>query len=491
MDAYSVLLIEDEQEIRSLLIEVFQKIFGDRLRVTVAASVSEAISKLSSASRPFRLVIADFQLCDETAPISRIVNHLRQQVRAAFILMSGRDLDMSIQGIPSNILFRFLGKPFSIPELCAQVEAMIAFIEDNGSADILTDSPQIGDLRPVPVDESIFEMASIDSYSNLEDLMGALPTDPSRIVVDHEPRILQCLLQLLHDALKSLEGATERFDRDEFSALCRRLFPLRKRESLLRLLENFPEAAFVLDIAWHDVNNALTLEQLGTSSGEAFRARIDTILVTALKAFSAYLETGDRTRFLERDEFDLMAMTQGYMETSLSHPDASWVLELPAGGLRSVWDTFVSNALKLKETELYRLGLYLVQKFTPEGQPYLEVWVYDDLPAFAPDQLAHLFDRRIRSHPPIGGMGTGLARLAQIVKASWAGRAIPEFPIGLFQRTEGGCLMKLLGEGPVPSALDLSQVVSDFDVEGFEALTKVFVFRLPLVHASTEAIPPR
>lgn len=479
----SVLHIEDEADLRALMSDILATQFPDRLELVQVDSVERVIGALRDGR--FALVLSDLKIVGGLSPLEMVVDHLRERTRGALVVLSGGGHFQLQSPLPDTIHFSVLTKPFRFLELQQKVAEALVFLEQDSAQDPeRVDSVLSGGESSFHPKEAGFFSFPEGGFASFEALMKALPTDPQQM---EPPDIEQAGLafDLVGGGLYSLRAALDESpDPETFVARTREIFPLEKRESLLKLLGSTSPASFVLDIAWHDVNNALGALNHSPEAWGKVQARLHLILDPALRAFTAYSTRRDPRVFLEQVPVRVEDLTRGFNPVEVENLNGTEIVELPQGGMRSLLDTFLSNALKVAAQagrSTYELGLS-IRKVEGSAGPYLEFVVWDDLSAFSMDQLLVLFDRRLKKSSG-WGMGTGLQRLGDIVHASWEGMAsgLP-FTMAFSQPDMEGendqFYFKQRAERLLLSAhADLGQSVP---VSYRRPKQKAFVFRLPL-----------
>lgn len=116
-----VLLVEDDTNMRRLLIRLLRRMFDD-VHVCVAESVDEAIDYLREAvlDRPFSLIISDWDLLGSRkgGEVLEWIREHASQLEPRFMFLSGNE---AIQ----NQSVRFIEKPCDTAALKAAIEATL------------------------------------------------------------------------------------------------------------------------------------------------------------------------------------------------------------------------------------------------------------------------------------------------------------------------------------------------------------------------------
>lgn len=422
---YNIVVVDDEDDIRNPL----QNFLKHRDFKTESCKSGAALAAILSTGLRRDIIISDLNLRDGETHLDAIIVFLREQGRrAGFILMSGDAPNGSTQrplGLPSDVAYEFLQKPFGLEVAGLAVSRMVAHIRDAAAA--VLEEYQV-------LDEPDFT-TPLDSFSDLAKLMNALPTDAQK--VKSQEGQLEAVAALINDALTHL-SATLRENAETFQTEWLRYFPANKRESLLALVQDNPATEFVLDCCWHDINGVLTKIQLsGAEWTLKDKKKIHAHLAPARCAFSRYNKTHNPKAFLHIQKITIKLLRAQYPHVHVEKGVDRHV-EGPAGAVMSIFETFPSNGAKVAQGRPYMLDI----DFEDKGD-HTEALIFDDLPPFSEAQRARLFDGRLES---TSGWGTGLHRLSHLLALMWGEDPSGVLPIDSYHFVDGKWLRKSPGK---------------------------------------------
>ena len=114
-----VLLVEDEDAVRSFAVEALKR---QGYEVLQATSGAEAIEMMSEADRPIDIVVSDVIMPEMDGPtMYKLLRETNPELKIIF--MSGYPDDAFKNALDSEETFAFLQKPFSLAQLAAKVKA--------------------------------------------------------------------------------------------------------------------------------------------------------------------------------------------------------------------------------------------------------------------------------------------------------------------------------------------------------------------------------
>ncbi|MFA5842904.1 MAG: hypothetical protein WC882_04550 [Candidatus Gracilibacteria bacterium] len=285
------------------------------------------------------------------------------------------------------------------------------------------------------------------SYSNLGDLIRALPTDASNIVLkgsdssqDSAARFLAMahLLDQFLDKMQWLTGhswGNDTQERTNFSfsdveKMWSRYFPADRNESRRRFFEMIFEglegANIIVSGCVHDVNNIFSHYDGQEPSLEVWkkdRKKIGDIVWKGLNVFREYLTSRNPDCFFENQnvgqalaaEFSEQENSEGiFLQNNLSDGEEDLSVNLPAGTLASIFRTFRSNYWKVRNRCSTPSDARMEVEAHVEGNEIV-ISFQNNLGPFSDKNLEKLFDELLGSEHGHGS-GTGLNWTAKVAK---------------------------------------------------------------------------
>lgn len=480
-----LVLAEDDEMIRKNIISYLRKSFGDRIGRVLVVSTANGVRELIGDGLEHRFWVTDFTLDEEKElPWMDLEPYLKGQSEhtTAWAVMSGNikairsTMDsfsaLVAEETPGNLQRIFCQKPFSRREFAGMVGPLLDHLEGIESlARVDEEPPEVEAKEEVTVRDHDFPHAlrRVESFMGL---VGALPSSAEKVThpdaaYDLCGHIAREFSELAKEVASSYCDFETRwmthFPRDEFNP----------RNCFLGILRSLPGAEYVLDICLHDINNILgRFSERVPDKGEwpAVQREIFKLLKSAWEPFDKYhkVPTLERPFWEKKNVHEVLeqARDQFTLVSIIDVPD-DILVDCPVGSLRSILRTFYSNFSK-------------VSRLNRQNDAELELFVYidggkivfqvsDNLKEFEDDRLDMLFEEGIRSEEGAFGMGTGLARTAEIIDIS--GGEISSYHYRAEQerwvQKNPGSEVTLIERSQVPLCMK-------------EGMRKVFQFSLPI-----------
>jgi len=127
----SILVVDDDREIRTLLLEFLRDLDH---RVTVAASGLEAVEAVNAHGVEFQLAIVDWQMAGITG--RDVINHIRTESPDTCIFVAtGHNAQEVSDAYAGPVVDHILRKPFSLRSLAKEVRRVSARRAQDAAAD--------------------------------------------------------------------------------------------------------------------------------------------------------------------------------------------------------------------------------------------------------------------------------------------------------------------------------------------------------------------
>ena len=108
----AILYVDDEE----MSLKFFHRAFGKKFRVLTAANAAEGYRLLEQHRNEIGLVMTDQRMPGEKGV--QFLERARQlHPRAIRILTTGSDLDVAIEAVNSGAIYKYVTKPWDIPQL--------------------------------------------------------------------------------------------------------------------------------------------------------------------------------------------------------------------------------------------------------------------------------------------------------------------------------------------------------------------------------------
>lgn len=122
MSGISILVVDDDREIRTLLLEFLRDLDH---RVVVAASGLEAVEAVNTHGALFELAIVDWQMAGITG--RDVINHIRSESPGTTIFVAtGHNAQEVSNAYAGPVVEHILRKPFSLRSLAKEVTRITA-----------------------------------------------------------------------------------------------------------------------------------------------------------------------------------------------------------------------------------------------------------------------------------------------------------------------------------------------------------------------------
>lgn len=122
MDSISILLVEDEATIKTMVEEALKEA---GFEVTVASRGKQAITMLESQGADYRALVTDIHLGDDPATtgwdVARHARELQPDLPIVYITSGGAD-EWTSQGVPNSMLVK---KPFAPAQVITAVSQLL------------------------------------------------------------------------------------------------------------------------------------------------------------------------------------------------------------------------------------------------------------------------------------------------------------------------------------------------------------------------------
>ncbi len=467
-----VCVVEDDPAAEAVVVGFLKHFYSDRIRAVFTAGSRESFDELIQTEER-RLWLTD--VCfgsyqtGEKLPFQEMLAYLqRQEGSTGWVIMSGVGVDeyVTALGDPGDdMLISALGKPYDMNDFTRVLGPIFDHLGGIPSLDD-DDIP----AEDIDLPENVRFAALIGSFRFFPDLIKQLPKDPSQVVSENAAydlsgkiaQELKYLHRLLEQGLniQFVDRWNRSFSHDENS----------RDDCLFGILEEVEGARFVLEVCLHDVRNILNRGGNENCPSEV-KGEVMELLAVARDSFEDYYATCEPQYWVSQSlQAAIASNDHNFPQRTVELQDEDVMINCPAGALRSILRTFYSNFAKVRRVT-GQDDAVLNLEIRQNGDEVV-FQVSDNLKAFDQDQLKQLFEEGIRSEKGAFGMGTGLARTAEIIQA--AGGRITSYHHRQRDHEMGMWVQKSPGGEPqerVPREIPMAPA----------GTTKFFEFRLPIL----------
>jgi|GEM_PF-3662334 hypothetical protein len=405
--AVDLVIIDDEAVIRSTILRFLEAKFSDRVASVLLCDGLKRLEGHRDFCEQAPIWITDFQLKGGSIDANNFVEMMGLSERKVLFIASGDIRLLPDEGGEDGLRTEFILKPFDKGILIAAIDRALKYV--TGEEEF--------ECAPIEIEEDevvsdVFDFRE-KRFGNFSDLATALPISFKTIKIDAD--FFKHVAELMHPAIAFLKESLDRYSFRAFHSLWFESFPSDKRLAFQEILNFLPGANFVLGIMIHDVNAELSRQSFAPdqTGWEDRKSRVHELLDRSSRPFDSYVSSGSEHAFWEKQMVSRSALRAVHPYKGIELDNfPTWEIDLPAGCLESIFETFFSNFSKVRRlAKLAEANIRM--EFVREGDEGV-IRVYDDLPSFPIRQVLNLFDDDLKS--ATGGMGTGLARVARLAE---------------------------------------------------------------------------